>query len=79
MNFKRLFQVILLVSAIAPLQIQAANFSSTVSLGYSGGPGIYANAELSNFAYKFPFKVRLGAGYTSISDPGKPWMRATFL
>jgi len=52
--------------------VQALDYSAGVALGYNGGPGVYVNGMLDNFAVNFPFKMRLGMGYTSLRDPGSP-------
>lgn len=71
MKIKYLFKIALVVLTIIPFSLQAAKYSSGLTAGFNGGPGLYLNAELSDFAYKFPFKLRMGAGYTQINDPGK--------
>jgi hypothetical protein len=54
----------------SPFSANAFNYTIGVSAGYNSGPGLYLNGELSDFARNFPFKIRLGAGYTSVSNPG---------
>lgn len=67
----RYLKIILILITILPLSLQAAKFSSALTAGYNGGPGLYLNAELSDFANQFPFKLRMGAGYTMFNNPGK--------
>ena len=67
----RYLKIMLIILSILPLSLQAAKFSTALTAGYNGGPSLYVNAELSNFAYKFPFKLRIGAGYTMFDNPGK--------
>jgi hypothetical protein len=68
MSYLKIFSVILLFSLT---HLNAASFSSGILAGYNGGPGIYLNGEVSDFARNFPFKMRVGFGYTSITNPGK--------
>ena len=66
---------VLLILFLFPLitikTAQSKEFSLSTSLGYENGPGIRTDALIGNFARQFPFKIRLGFGYTSIPNPGK--------
>lgn len=53
------------------IQAQALDYSAGVAFGYNNGPSSQITGMLSDFATKFPFKIRLGLGYTSLSDPGR--------
>lgn len=51
--------------------LQAFGYSAGLQAGYYNGPGLYLNGELTDFATGFPFKMRLGVGYTKVQNPGK--------
>ncbi len=69
MKGKAILPVLFSVLLFTPLP--AAKYSVETAAGYTGGPGLKINVMLSDIAYRFPFKMRLGLGYTSISNPGK--------
>ena len=50
-------------------KIDQLKFSGGVLAGYNRGLGFRANVTASNFAREFPFKLRLGLGYTFL-NPG---------
>jgi len=70
-KLNRFLLILSFICGLFALQAQAVNYSLETSVGYSGGPGIHFNAMLSDLAPSFPFKMRIGLGYTSISNPGK--------
>ncbi len=70
MNFKNIVKMILITAVLLPLSAKAFTYSAGLQAGYNGGPGFYLNSELSNFARQFPFKLRLGIGWSSVANPG---------
>lgn len=42
-------------------------------VGYNGGLGFEGSLKIGQFAKGFPFHMRLGLGYSSVSNPGKAW------
>lgn len=50
--------------------VLALNKTIGVALGYNNGPGLIVESQLTNIARDFPFRIRLGFGYTRTTDPG---------
>ena len=51
------------------LNLNAADFSAALMVGYNGGPGFEINGRIGQFAKDFPLQVQFGIGYTRI-NPG---------
>ena len=71
MRMKSFLKSLTIISLLLNTYAFSADYSIGLLGGYNGGLGMYVNAELADFAHKFPFKIRLGAGYTRINNPGK--------
>ncbi|MCK5077547.1 MAG: hypothetical protein KAR38_14290, partial [Calditrichia bacterium] len=69
MKTRYLIKTILITAFLLPLTLQAVTYSTGLQAGYNGGPGLYLNGEISDFALNFPFKFRLGIGYSKINNP----------
>lgn len=70
MKTRHIIKTILVTAFLIPFSLQAVTYSGGLLAGYNSGPGLYFNAEFSDFEYKSPLKLRLGAGYTRINNPG---------
>jgi len=62
------FGVFLILVFVQP--VLALNKSIGAALGYNSGPGLLIESQLSHIARDFPFRIRLGLGYTRTTDPG---------
>ena len=56
MKTRYLIKTILITAFLLPLTLQAVTYSTGLQAGYNGGPGLYLNGEISDFALNFPFK-----------------------
>ncbi len=63
--------VLFLIVAFNAHFARAIDYKLETSAGYSGGPGIHFNTLMTRISRTFPFKIRLGLGYTYIYNPGK--------
>ncbi len=70
MHLNKLIKTVFVAVALLPFSATAFTYSAGIQAGYNGGPGFYLNSELSDFARQFPFKLRLGAGWSSVANPG---------
>ncbi len=70
MRIKWCIKILVVAVAFLPFTAKAFDYSAGISAGYNYGPGLYLNGQLSNFARGFPFKIKIGAGYTIVSNPG---------
>lgn len=75
MKKKKVIHLILLFTFISSSAFtqqndtRKAELDASLFAGYNNGLGLQANITLSNFAEEFPFKLRIGTGYT-FSNPG---------
>ncbi len=68
---KILLSVLLCALFINIHSAQAVSYKFESTAGYSNGPGIRINTLFDQISKSFPFKIRIGFGYTYVYNPGK--------
>jgi hypothetical protein len=58
---------------------QQAIITGQVQLGYFGGPGVHCSGTVANFAEGFPFRLRLGLGYSWVPSGDALLARRVFI
>ncbi len=71
MNVNKFILLIMVVIAMVIKPAKAVKYSTSFALGYTNGTGLQVNGMISDLSSNFPFKMRMGLGYTMISNPGK--------